>query len=83
MKKRISKTKNKFVSTALAFLIVFQTVAGVFLPVEISLEPPYVKIQETQAEGEEWLAGRALASPGYFYNNISTKCLFILTSHTI
>ena len=45
----------------LAFLIVFQTVAGVFLPVEISLEPPYVKIQETMAAG--WLPGWLYRKP--------------------
>ncbi len=50
------KTKalfRKTTSSILAFLIIFQTVAGIFLPVEISLAPPYVKVQETQAA---WLS---------------------------
>ncbi len=54
---RIKKLYKKATSSILAFLIVFQTIAGIFLPVEISLTPPYVSLQETQAAGESWMTG--------------------------
>ena len=60
------KLYKKITSSLLAFLIVFQTVAGVFLPVEISLEPPYVKIQEIKAAGENWLSGAGISVAGIF-----------------
>ena len=42
IKRKIKTFSRKTAFSLLAFLMVFQTAAGVFLPVEISLELPYV-----------------------------------------
>ena len=49
MSRKTKTIYKKTISFILAFLIVFQTVAGIFLPVEVSLEPPYVEVQKTEA----------------------------------
>ena len=43
------KARNKLAPVLLVALIVFQTITGIFLPVEISPTPPYLKMQETHA----------------------------------
>jgi len=49
MQKLSKKFRRKTTSGFLAFLIVLQTVVGIFAPVDFSLEPPFVEPQETLA----------------------------------
>ena len=49
--KKIKKTRNKLTPVLLVALIIFQTITGIFLPVEISPAPPYLEIKETHAAG--------------------------------
>jgi len=49
MSRKTKTIYKKTTSSILAFLIMFQTVAGIFLPMEVSLEPPYVEVQKTEA----------------------------------
>ena len=53
-RKRNRSFSRKAISSMLAFILIFQTVIGVFAPVNFSLEPPYIETQEVSAAGESW-----------------------------
>jgi len=56
MRKAIVKNQNKLVSVVLSFLLILQTIIGVFAPVNISVTPPYVsQIEEAQAAAATWV----------------------------
>lgn len=48
------QSRNKYVSAVLALALVFQTVFGTFLPINLSFKSPYISSQETKAVGENW-----------------------------
>ncbi|MCK5123088.1 MAG: DUF2341 domain-containing protein, partial [Candidatus Pacebacteria bacterium] len=48
---------RKAISLTLAFLIVFQTIIGVFAPVDFSLDPPYLESQNAEAASWYGTAG--------------------------
>ncbi|MCK4745068.1 DUF2341 domain-containing protein, partial [Candidatus Parcubacteria bacterium] len=51
------KFKQKLTSCVIAFLIVFQTITGIFLPVDFSLDPPYLESQNAEAASWYGTAG--------------------------
>ncbi|MBU4481662.1 DUF2341 domain-containing protein, partial [Patescibacteria group bacterium] len=60
------------VSGWLVVFLLFQLIAGALLPFQISPTRPFVKLQETLAAGEGWLAGWAYRKPISVQNSTST-----------
>ena len=50
------RSKRKLTASVLAFILILQTIIGVFTPINISVTPPYISPQETKAAGS-WVVG--------------------------
>lgn len=48
------RKRNKHISAFLALVIIIETIAGIFIPYKLSLNPPHVLDQNAQAVGENW-----------------------------
>ena len=50
------RNKRKLTASVLTFLLILQTIIGIFTPINISVTPPYISPQETKAAGS-WVVG--------------------------
>ena len=47
-------TGRKLTASILTFLLILQTIIGVFTPINVSVTPPYISLQETNAAASTW-----------------------------
>ena len=83
---KIEKNKQKLTAFILTFLLIFQTIIGVFTPMDVSLTPPFVSYQETNAawysEGGTWQYRKAITIDNTKVPNTDQTNFPVLISHT-